>query len=417
MYEVRLEKDNSLIECVGAKITKEINKIDLLSFTLYPLSKNYIEVERYVTNIYVIDTDISKVVFSGQVIDISDYMDSDGVITKSITCFSKLDYLNRTKTKKWDVHPGQYQKENETESEVEKNDPYIILENMNVKKYLKVLLDNHNSKIEDESKKIYLGNVTVEDNVTCSCDREDTLKEIQTLAENKNAYINLREENNKLYLDFLKEVNIQGPDISEGINLKSAKREGTLEKPITRLIPLGKDKLTIKSVNNNVEYIEDEKAKSIYGVIEEVETWDDVTIADNLLKKAKQYLSEINRESYSIDISALDLSYINLDFNRFDLFQTCNIFIEKLGVYEEHMIRKITINVDEPFNSSLEFSNATYSLLKRNIKQNKMLQNSLKSLEKKDYDISNFKIETKTNINNITETENKNKIYRIMEVF
>ena len=417
MYEVRLEKDNSLIECVGAKITKEINKIDLLSFTLYPLSNNYIEVERYVTNIYVIDNIKSRKVFSGQVIDISDDMDADGVITKSITCFSKLDYLNRTKTKKWDVHPGPYQKENETESEVGKNDPYIILENMNVKKYLKVLLDNHNSKIEDESKKIYLGNVTVEDNVTCSCDREDTLKEIQTLAEKKEAYINLREENNKLYLDFLQEVNIEGPEIKEGINIRSASREGTLEKPITRLIPLGKDKLTIKSVNNNIEYIEDKTAKAIYGVIEEVETWDDVTIASNLLKKAKKYLSEINRESYSINISALDLSYINLNFNRFDLFQTCNIFIEKLGVYEKHMIRKITINVDEPYNSTLEFSNATYSLLKRNIKQNRMLKNSLKTLDKKDYDISSFKIETQTNINNITETENKNRIYRIMEVF
>ena len=38
--------------------------------------------------------------------------------------------------------------------------------------------------------------------------------------------------------------------------MKSIKKQSTLDSVITRIIPIGKDGLTIKSVNNNVEYVQ-----------------------------------------------------------------------------------------------------------------------------------------------------------------
>ena len=413
MYTVRLKDTSQLIDAVNGKITFEKNKTGLLTFSLYPNSSNYEKLEPYITDIVVYDD--NKKVFDGQVISVNDGMDSNGIFTYDVYCLDRWDYLSRTKTGRWDVHPGTYTPD--TTTTLDTLDTYEIKENMNVQKYVQLILDNHNSKVAD-NRKIYLGNVTVDENVTCTADRETTLKEIQTLAENKEAYIDIREdeENGKLYLDFLKDITIQGSKIEKSINLDSIEREGTLETVITRIIPVGKDNLTIKSVNNNKEYIEDTSLIAKYGVIEEVVKWDDVTVASNLLTKAKNYLSTVNYNMYSITITSKDLSYIYEEFNRFKLHQECEIWVDTLDLWQKHKIIKIEINLDTPWDSKLTFCNSAKTLTRRTVNDKKSLDVTLKNLNKSNYDNTAFKVETSNKIE-VMNTENyKQKLYRIMGV-
>ena len=412
MYTVRLKDTSQLIDAINGKITFEKNKAGLLTFSLYPNSSNYEKLKPYITDIVVYD-DNNKV-FDGQVISVNDGMNSEGIFAYDVYCVDRWDYLNRTKTGRWYIHPGAYTPE---ETYNEDKDPYIIKENMNVQKYLNLILDNHNSKVS-ENRKVYLGNVTVTENVTCTADRETTLKEIQTLAENKESYIDIREdeENGKLYLDFLKDITIQGSKIEKSINLDSIEREGTLETVITRIIPVGKDNLTIKSVNNNKEYIEDTILIAKYGVIEEVVKWDDVTVASNLLTKAKKYLSIVNDNKYSITITSKDLSYVNEKFNRFKLHQECEIWVDTLDLWQKHKIIKIEINLDTPWDSKLTFCNSAKTLTRRTVNDKKSLDVTLKNLNKSNYDNTAFKVETSNKIE-VMNTENyKQKLYRIMGV-
>ena len=412
MYTVRLKDTSQLIDAVNGKITFEKNKVGLFTFSLYPSSSNYEKLQPYITDIVVYD-DNNKI-FDGQVISVNDGMDSNGIFTYDVYCMDRWDYLNRTKTGRWDIHPGTYTQE---ESYNEDKDPYEIKENMNVQKYLKLILDNHNSKVSD-NRKIYLGNVTVDDNVTCTADRETTLKEIQTLAENKEAYIDIREneEDGNLYLDFLEDINIPGSRIEKSINLDSIEREGTLETIITRIIPTGKDNLTIKSVNGNKDYIENTSLVSKYGVIEEVVKWDDVTVASNLLTKAKKYLSTVNDNKYSITITSKDLSYVNEKFNRFKLHQECEIWVDTLDLWQKHKIIKIEIDIDTPWNSKLTFCNGVKTLTNRTASNKKSLETTLKNINKSNYDNTAFKVETNTKIETINTNSYKEKIFRIMGV-
>ena len=66
----------------------------------------------------------------------------------------------------------------------------------------------------------------------------------------------------------------------------------------TAIIPLGakeegrENRLTIASVNNNVDYVYNQEAVERYGWIFKTNTWDDVTEPENLLTKGKAFLNE-----------------------------------------------------------------------------------------------------------------------------
>lgn len=70
-------------------------------------------------------------------------------------------------------------------------------------------------------------------------------------------------------------------------------------------------RITIESVNNGNDYIQDDDAVALRGRIAKSVTWDDVTDPANLLSKAQQYLLDSRHITTTLTLSALDLSSIN----------------------------------------------------------------------------------------------------------
>lgn len=62
-----------------------------------------------------------------------------------------------------------------------------------------------------------------------------------------------------------------------------------------------------------MDYIQDDAAVALFGIIEATAIFEDVTLAENLLKKGKAYLDEVINKTVSIELSAADLH--NLDVN------------------------------------------------------------------------------------------------------
>lgn len=70
------------------------------------------------------------------------------------------------------------------------------------------------------------------------------------------------------------------------------------------------NRLTIRSVNNNKNYIENNTGKQLWGRIVGTKIWQDVTIAQNLKDKAEAWLANQIEKSISIELTAFDLTLL-----------------------------------------------------------------------------------------------------------
>lgn len=185
---------------------------------------------------------------------------------------------------------------------------------------LQQILDNHNSAVEEE-KRFYLGNVTA-----FQADRKaqvdmgyhtDTLNVLNTrMLGAYGGYFRIRREGGKRYLDYLSETDTNTQPIEFGVNLLDLTRNISANEVFTVLLPLGaNDKennpLTVASVNNGLEYIEDTNAVAKYGRIWKTKTWGYIEDAAELLTVANEYLATGISEETTLTIKAVDMHFVN----------------------------------------------------------------------------------------------------------
>lgn len=381
MFTIKL-KNGNIVEAVDRKLTKTENSASILTFSLLYGSPYFSSLEEFLTKVEVYDRKNTKI-FDGRVINITESISSDEIPCINVTCESVLNYLCDSRCGKWAIHPAGYTEGSKSDDgdititdEEKSNDPFVVYENMTVSTYLQLLLDNHNNKVVDD-KKIYLGNVTVSGNVYCYNSRETTLNAIiDKLVNRKGGIIQIRESNNKYYLDYLTEVEGTQGIIELGTNVITYNKSNSLEGVYTRIIPIGADGLTIKSINNGLEYVEDAELKAKYGVIETVIKWDDVTIADNLKSKAQAMLSTINNFQNIFDINVVDISYISDNFTEFKLSQKCRIKNKLFNDDEIQRIVKIELNLDDVTESTISLSALNYSAISTTVNNIQAQQNA-----------------------------------------
>lgn len=171
-----------------------------------------------------------------------------------------------------------------------------------------MIVDCHNAEVagDEVDKKFQVGQVTVTnstDNVYRYLGYESTLDSIfDKLIDRLGGELRVRKQNGVRYLDYLSKIGVKKTtEIRLAKNLKSIEKEADPSEIITRLIPLGvsiesEDEGAVdasyKTVNHRIgergrDYIEDEAAKQIYGVVAKSETWDDITLPANLMTRWK----------------------------------------------------------------------------------------------------------------------------------
>ena len=142
-------------------------------------------------------------------------------------------------------------------------------------------------------------------------------------------------------------------------NLITLEQERDPSEIITRLIPLGEklndseQRLTIESINNGLNYIDDIEAIEEFGIIADSVSFDNITLVENLLSKGKAYLKENNRIKKKHSIDALDLSIIGLDIDSFEVGNTHRVINPVMKINEELRIIEKTLDINLPQSSSL----------------------------------------------------------------
>lgn len=366
MYEVVIKNDGveTIINAVSPNpvaprlpsgtIKQGINTIDSFTFEIYPNNIGYNKINGLTTVVEVRNTLTNVKEFRGRVLLPTPKMDSSGMLYTNVICESELGYLNDSTTRYGEYH------------------------DISVSDFLKIILDNHNSMVT-EDKRFELGIVEISANLYRFLDYEKTFAAIKDkLLDRLGGELRVRWQDGKRYLDYLVAVGVESDvEIRLSKNLKTIEQERDPTSVIPRLVPLGAkledsdERITVKSVNDGKDYIDDTEAISEFGLSQDCIVWDDVNEPSILLTKGKERLKEVNRIKKKHKIEALDLSIIGLDFSSFEVGNMHPVVNPIMNINEYIRITEKTTQIHDPQNSSLMIGDKFEDIKEYNINKNK----------------------------------------------
>lgn len=338
LYDLR-DEDLVLISPI-VKIGE--NTAGSFEFSILPKHPHYEEVNELTSVITAYDGD--EEIFCGRVVEIT----KDLYSRKKVICEGELAYFNDSIQR-----PARYQ-------------------GLTVRGYLETLVNIHNQQVKNQGidKTFKVGAVTVQDKndyVYKYTNWESTLEVIKTdLLKTYGGYLRIRKENGVRYLDYLADYpNTNTQVIEFGSNLLDFTHDMVASDIVTAVIPLGARLedvtevegldayLTIKDVNGGVDYVYSQEAVKSYGWIFKTVKWDDVHVADNLLKKGKEYLTDIQFAKITLTVSAVDLHMLHVDMERIKVLDEIRVTSSPNGLDRFFPVSEMTIYLDKPSNNKL----------------------------------------------------------------
>lgn len=328
--------------------TLETNKSGSFSFSIYPDHFYYDSFVKMKTVIVVYkDKDI---IFRGRILNDSvDYHNC-----KTITCEGELGFLQDSI-----IRPFEY---NGTPGGM----------------FRKFIVE-HNNQV-DEFKRFKIGKVTVTDPnnaiARSNSNYESTFSNMNSrlIEDSLGGYFYITHENGEImptinYLvDFTK---VSTQKIEFGLNLKDYLKTSKAEEIATAIIPLGATvddensetedpKLTIAKVNNGLDYVYDESAVSLRGWIFKTVDFNDVTDANNLKKKALEYLETVKNQNVTVELHAIDLHFLNKSIESFKIGDYIRVISRPHNFDSTMLCNRQTFDVMQPANDSVTLG-YTYS--------------------------------------------------------
>lgn len=218
-------------------------------------------------------------------------------------------------------------------------------------------------------------------------------------------------EDGSRWIDYLQDyTRVASQQIQFGVNLLDLKEVIKTDGVATRVIALGakdektEQRLTIASVNGGLDYVQDDAAVALFGVIEKVVIFDDVTDANNLLRKAKQELKNTINSTVSIELSASDLHNLDVDIQAFRVGDNVRVISAPHGLDRFFVLSKLHLELDRPSSCSMTLGAVFKSFTQKQVENQKKvnstvqnaffnvteLSNNIKTVENK---VDNFIIE------------------------
>ena len=272
--------------------------------------------------------------------------------SRILTCEGELAYLNDT-----------------TQPPTEYNE-------INVYSFVEALLTEHNSKVADD-KQLEMGSITVNETISRITNNETTMESIsEHLVDKLGGHIRIRrvyDENGVLhrYFDYLKDYpNTNGQTIQFGQNLLDFTRNWDMSEYATVIMPRGAKLdtspiesvdayLDVSSVNGGSRYVTNEDAIKMYGWIELVVDWEDITDPSELLQKAQDYLADEQFDDVVIEVSAVDLRYLSKDVQSISLLDNVRCISRPHGMDKIFPVTQLSIQLDSPENSTYTLGDTT----------------------------------------------------------
>lgn len=337
---------DDIVNALTPKLTLADNTAGTLEITLPSGNAGYDALERLGSEI-IVKRDGNEI-WAGRIIKEKKNFQNSRILT----CEGELAYLNDTTQP-----PNEY-------NEV---DVYTFVE---------AILSEHNSKVA-EDKQFEIGSITVNETISRITNNETTMESIsEHLVDKLGGHIRVRrvyDENGVFhrYLDYLKDYpNTNGQTIRFGQNLIDFTSNWDTSEYATVIMPRGAKLdsspiesvdayLDVSSVNGGSRYVTNEDAIKMYGWIEVVVDWDDITEPSELLQKARDYLADEQFDDVVIEISAVDLRYLSKDARPIELLDNVRCMSKPHGMDKVFPVTQLTIQLDSPENSTYTLGDTT----------------------------------------------------------
>ena len=316
-----------------ATLTRELNKVDTVEFTIPTVGVGYNGIDKLKSVITIYYN--NEKIFHGRCLNIT----TDFQKQKKFYCEGCLGFLNDTILRPYSLN-GQ-------------TPAYIF----------SYYIAMHNENTEN-SKKFILGDTSTmqtEEIIRESSQYPNTLDELQDkLIENYGGYVMPRYYNDKIYLDYKATSGGNNSQVIQfGKNLLTMEQFIDASEVKTVLIPLGAstndDRLTIESVNDGKDYLENSTAIETFGRVEGCEVWDDVTVASTLKTKGQARLNELIAEATTITLSAIDLSMLDVEEEQIKLGEYNRVYSAPHGLDSYFQCSRIVLNLGDPRNNEYTF--------------------------------------------------------------
>ncbi|MDU3434277.1 MAG: phage tail spike protein [Peptostreptococcus sp.] len=319
------------------------NNAGTLEFGILPGDDIYDKIKKMKSEILVYSE--NRPIFSCRSID--ENIDFKNI--KKITCEGALAYLNDSVQRPHEYH------------------------DLSIRGYLETLITNHNLQVSDPRLQFEVGIVTVHDDndsIYKYTNWESTLQVIKTdLVDKYGGHLRVRIEGDKKYLDYLKDYPKTNAQVIEfGANLLDFTKNIDATQIVTAVIPLGarleessipklEERLTIKSVNNGVDYVASPSAIDTYGWIFKTVTWDNVHKPLILKHKGEEYLKSIQFENVVIKVRAIDLHMVDVNIEQIELLDQVRVISKPNGLDKIFPVSELTIDMTNPQANSITLGN------------------------------------------------------------
>lgn len=325
---------NPNLKLVSPKLTLEDNAAGSLTFKIYESNLNYQTIRKLYPVVSVVRD--GKILFKGRVVsDKKDFYNG-----KSVEVEGKLAFFNDSY-----MEPFSFSGSPE--------------------ELFRMIVENHNSQVM-EWQQFRVGKVTVTDpNDYIVRSSENILNSWNVLKDKcfnsaLGGHIRIRYEKDGDYIDWLADYDTTSKqNIEFARNMIDMSSEVDATETYTAIRPIGAEvegaKVDISTVNDGKTYLINEEKAAEYGIIyapESESTWEDVTLPENLLKKAKEKLfgSFITlKETY--EIKAVDLNLTDASIEALNICEYVPVVSRPHGISGNYLLTKADIYIAEPQNS------------------------------------------------------------------
>ena len=179
--------------------------------------------------------------------------------------------------------------------------------------------------------------------------------------------------------------------IEFGKNLMDFSRTTANSDLATVIIPYGAkdestgERLTIASVNGGLDFIQDDEAVALRGVICKAMYWDEIVTPDALKVKAQQYLNTSKNLVASLELTAIDLSLLDKNIDSFMIGDVIKVKSKPHGIDDDadpYQLTEQDIDFLHPQNDRIVLGKTVASLIGTDVASARKNDDTLKRLNR-----------------------------------
>ena len=311
-------------EIISGTLTEEINSVSALEFTLPPSNDAAGQITPHASIIRLESDGVE--IFRGTANSVSKNFRGDTVVSCDGMIALMADVIRA---------PG-------------------AVSGVNTKSYITALITNYNAGVADNR---HISAGIIDEFGTFTADHSQECKNIFELLKevlsDKGGYIWASYVGGDVRINYTSTIgrrnNQQIAFGSNLVNIEDQLEVGTL---VTRVWPLGKDGLTIASVNNNIIYLQNEEVELRYGRVDktiQVDS-DDPSVVKSY---GQAYLTRYAAMSNTITLTAIDLHNLDKTISSFEVGDSVRVLSPPHGIDADMIVNSVSTDLIQLSNSRI----------------------------------------------------------------